>query len=104
MSEPPPSAAHLERSTEWAGVRTGDPVEVSGVRARSTSWSFLAHVRNVRTGEEWVEVVGGRPGSRAVRSFRPEQIFSPSPRSARGGGKAPRGARAPLSEAPRLPL
>ena len=94
-------------------MRTGDPVEVAGLRARSTSWSFLAHVRNVRTGEEWVEVVGGRAGSRAVRSFRPEQIFAPAPRPGRrraggagGAGAAPGagGARAPLSDAPRLPL
>jgi hypothetical protein len=84
-------APHLERTGQWSGVRTGDPVEVAGVRARSTSWSFLAHVRNVRTGEEWVEVVGGRAGSRAVRSFRPEQIFPP-------------GSRSSLVDAPRLPL
>jgi hypothetical protein len=91
-------AAHLERATAWAGVRTGDPVEVAGVRARSTTWSFLAHVKNVRTGEEWVEVVGGRTGSRSVRSFRPEQIFAPSTRASR------RVPRSPLSDAPRLPL
>jgi hypothetical protein len=90
--------AHLERSTEWAGVRTGDPVEVEGVRPRTATWSFLAHVKNVRTGEEWVEVVGGRAGSRAVRSFRPEHIFAPST------GAARRAPRLPLSDAPRLPL
>lgn len=94
----PPAAAHLERSTEWAGVRAGDPVEVAGVRARTTTWSFLAHVKNVRTGDEWVEVVGGRAGSRSVRSFRPEQIFAPS------AGASRRAPRAPLSDAPRLPL
>jgi len=71
------------------------------MRARSTSWSFLAHVRNVRTGEEWVEVVGGRAGSRAVRSFRPEVVFAPAPRSARRGARA---TRAPLADSPRLPL
>ncbi len=90
--------AHLERTAEWSGVRSGDPVEVAGDRARSAAWSFLAHVRNLRTGEEWVEVVGGRSGSRAVRSFRPDQIFAPSPRA---GRRAP---RAPLSDEPRLPL
>jgi hypothetical protein len=79
-------------------MRPGDRVEVAGMRARAAAWSFLAHVRNVRTGEEWVEVVGGRAGSRAVRSFRPEQIFAPSRRPGRGT------TRAPLSEAPRLPL
>ncbi|MGH8987844.1 MAG: DUF7246 family protein [Acidimicrobiales bacterium] len=92
------AAAHLERKAEWAGVRAGDRVEIAGNRARSATWSFLAHVRNVRTGDEWVEVVGGRAGSRAVRSFRPESVFAPSPRGSRG----PRAA--PLTEVPRLPL
>ena len=93
--------SHLMRTTDWSGVRAGDPVEVAGLRARSAKWSFLAHVRNVRTGEEWVEVVGGRAGSRAVRSFRPELVFAPSPRSARRGARA---MRAPLADSPRLPL
>ncbi len=105
MARPTPTS-HLERSSEWAGVRAGDPVEVAGLRSRATSWEFVAHVRNARTGEEWVEVVGGRPGSRAVRSFRPEQIFAPVPRSARGArvarGRA--GGRVPLADEPRLPL
>ena len=92
---------HLERTSEWLGVRAGDAVEVAGQRGRSTSWSFLAHVRNVRTGEEWIEVVGGRAGSRAVRSFRPELVFAPSPRSGRRAQRAP---RAPLVDSPRLPL
>ncbi|HTX63398.1 MAG TPA: hypothetical protein VMD28_07140 [Acidimicrobiales bacterium] len=99
-----PPASHLERSSEWQGVRAGDPVEVTGVRARSTVWSFLAHVRNLRSGEEWVEVVGGREGSRAVRSFRPEQIFAPSPRASGRSSRSASATRAPLSDAPRLPL
>jgi hypothetical protein len=104
MAEPRTSPSHLRRSSEWAGVRAGDPVEVTGVRGRSTSWSFVAHVRNERTGDEWVEVVGGRAGSRAVRSFRPEQIFAPSPRATRRGVKGAGAPRAPLADAPRLPL
>ncbi|HVC15044.1 MAG TPA: hypothetical protein VND62_09320 [Acidimicrobiales bacterium] len=111
-SSPPAAPSHLERTTEWSGVRAGDPVEVAGLRARSASWTFLAHVRNVRTGEEWVEVVGGRPGSRAVRSFRSEQILPPSARPARGtgraggsrAGRAGRAPAAPLADAPRLPI
>lgn len=93
----PAAGAHLVRSSTWAGLRTGAPVEVAGVRGRASTWTFLAHVHNERTGEEWVEVVGGRPGSRAVRSFRPEQIFSPS-------GRPQAGARPSLAEAPQLPL
>jgi hypothetical protein len=96
-----PGPSHLLRSTEWSGVRVGDPVEVAGSRARSATWTFLAHVRNVRTGEEWVEVVGGRAGSRAVRSFRPELVFAPSSRST---GRGARALRASLADAPRLPL
>jgi hypothetical protein len=57
----------LQRSTHWAGLRPGDPVVVSGTRMRSASWSFVAQVSNVETGETWVEVVGGRSGDRAVR-------------------------------------
>lgn len=71
-------------------------MHVDGVRMRSASWTFLAHVRNTRTGEEWVEVVGGRPGTRTVRSFPPHQIFPP--------GNADSGAAPSLAEAPRLPL
>ena len=93
--------SHLERVSEWSGVRAGDPVEIAGLRARSTSWSFLAYVRNVRTGEDWVEVVGGRDGRRAVRCFRPELVFDPSPRSARRGVGP---TRAPLANSPRLPF
>ncbi|MDA8314785.1 MAG: hypothetical protein M0010_06365, partial [Actinomycetota bacterium] len=95
------SPSHLERASEWSGVRAGDPVEIAGLSARSTSWSFLAYVRNVRTGEEWVEVVGGRAGRRAVRCFRPELVFDPSPRSAR---RAVRAKRASLASSPRLPF
>jgi len=79
------------RSETWAGIRTGDAVAVEGVRARGASWEFVAHVRNVRTGDEWIEVVGGKPGSRALRSFRPDQIL-------------PSGGGAPLAAAPQLPL
>lgn len=91
----------LVRTERWAGLRAGDAVRVEGLRQRSASWTFVAHVRNVRTGEEWVEVVGGRPGSRALRSFRPEQIFP-------AGGKT-RSSRAgtaglSLADAPRLPF
>lgn len=91
--------AHLVRCERWAGLRPGDPVAVEGVRARAASWAFLAHVRNARTGDEWVEVVGGRPGDRSVRSFRPEQIFVPH-----AGDGARARPRLSLAEEPRLPL
>jgi hypothetical protein len=89
----------LARSERWAGLRRGDPVDVSGTRLRAASWSFMAHVRNTESGEEWVEVVGGRPGDRNVRSFAPGQVFPHSAHSARAGQSSPS-----LADAPQLPL
>jgi hypothetical protein len=58
----------------------GDPVLVDGTRIRGATWTFVAHTE---TGEEWVEVVGGRAGDRTVRSFRPGQIYAASSRPGR---------------------
>jgi hypothetical protein len=88
---------NLVRTDAWAGLRPGDPVEVTGTRLRSASWSYVAHVRNEATGEEWVEVIGGRSGDRKIRSFHPEQVFPPT---GRGRGAGP----ASLAEAPQLPF
>jgi hypothetical protein len=87
--------ADLRRNTRWAGLQTGDAVQVIGTRIRGASWSFVAQVTNIETGEEWVEVVGGRKGDRAVRSFRPDQLYAASSHPARD---------ASLAEAPGLPL
>jgi hypothetical protein len=89
----PPS--DLRRSTRWAGLRPGDLVQVAGIRLRGASWSFVAHVANTETGEEWVEVVGGRSGDRAVRSFRTDQLYASSARPGRDPS---------LADAPGLPL
>jgi len=100
---PLPSApGHLDRATTWAGLHPGDPVTVAGTRLRSATWSFVAHVRNTDTGDEWVEVVGGRPGDRKLRSFRPEQVFPPNakPGTAGAAAKGP----ASLADAPQLPF
>ncbi len=95
--EPPAGRpSHLHRSQSWAGVRPGDAVEVTGTGLRSAAWEFVAHVRNDRTGGEWVEVVGGRPGDRMVRSFPPERVHPPR---ARPGRTAPS-----LMDAPQLPF
>jgi hypothetical protein len=91
------AAAGLERSERWAGLRRGDEVRVTGTRMRAAHWTFLAHVRNTRSGDEWVEVVGGRHGDRAVRSFPPDQVFAPE--QAGRGGDGPS-----LADAPRLPF
>jgi hypothetical protein len=87
--------ADLRRRTTWAGLGPGDPVQVTGTRFRAASWEFVAHVENGETGEEWVEVVGGRPGDRAVRSFRPQQLYAVSARPGRDPS---------LADAPGLPF
>jgi hypothetical protein len=87
--------ADLKRTPRWAGVRAGDPVLVTGTRLRGAAWSFVAHVANAETGEEWIEVVGGRAGDRAVRSFRLDQVYAPSARPGRDPS---------LADAPGLPL
>jgi hypothetical protein len=85
----------LHRNTRWAGLRPGDPVVVSGTRMRGASWSFVAQVANAETGEVWVEVVGGRSGDRAGRSFPPHQIYAASAKPGRDPS---------LADAPGLPL
>jgi hypothetical protein len=87
--------ADLRRSVRWAGLCPGDPVQVTGTRIRRATWSFVAHVANAETGEEWVEVVGGRSGDRAVRSFRPDQLYAATAHPGRDPS---------LAEAPGLPL
>jgi hypothetical protein len=87
--------ADLRRNLRWAGLSPGDPVLVTGTRIRGATWSFVAHVANSVTGEEWVEVVGGRAGDRAMRSFRPDQLYAPSARPGRDLS---------LVDAPGLPL
>ena len=92
----PVTTGHVRRSPTWAGLRAGDPVEVADPRLRNATWAFVAHVANTETGDESIEVVGGRPGDRKIRSFRPEQVFPPRRRR---GGPAPS-----LADAPQLPL
>jgi hypothetical protein len=87
--------ADLRRNNRWAGLQSGDPVLVDGTRIRGASWTFVAHVSNLLTGEEWVEVVGGRSGDRTVRSFRPDQLYATSARPGRDPS---------LAVAPGLPL
>lgn len=71
---------------------------VNLARERRQSWVFVAHVRNLANGEEWIEVRGGRAGEAKTRSFRPDLIYA---------GEALKGSRLvglPLAEAPRLDL
>jgi hypothetical protein len=89
---------NLVRSTSWAGVRAGDPVVVDGVKERRQHWVFVAHVCNEVTGEEWIDVRGGRVGESKGRSFRLDLIY-PS-----GAKKGSRLVGLPLTLAPQLPL
>lgn len=100
MRRPPATTrhGHLVRHLVWHGVRAGDAVVVNGPKERRQSWVFVAHVVNERTGEEWIEVRGGRAGEAKGRSFSPELIF---PLSARRGSSL-RGLS--LAAAPQLPL
>ena len=82
------------RSTTWAGLHPGDPVDIDDPRAKRATFEFVALVENVATGATSVEVVGGRAGVRKLWSFRPEQVYRP--------GVKGRGAS--LNEEPQLPL
>ena len=92
------ATSNLDRSTTWHGLREGDPVVVGGVKERRQQWVFVAHVRNAVSGDEWVEVRGGRSGEAKTRSFRVDLIFPPS---ARKGSKL---VGLPYAVAPQLPL
>jgi len=88
----------LSRSSTWNGVEKGETVLVNGPKERRQQWVFVAHVRNDATGEEWVEVRGGRPGESKSRAFRTELIY---PASAKRGSRL---VGPSLEAAPRLPL
>jgi hypothetical protein len=88
----------IVRSSQWHGVREGDAVVVNTPKERRQNWTFVAHVVNEATGDEWIEVRGGRVGEAKGRSFRPDLIFP---------GEARKGARViglSLATAPKLPL
>jgi hypothetical protein len=92
------SRGNLERHFVWCGLHAGDPVVIDLDKERRHTFRFVAFVKNVATGDEWVEVRGGRTGEFKDRSFRPELIF---PSSARRGTRL---SGAALLDAPQLPL
>ena len=99
------ASGHLERTESWNGLRAGDPVIVSGLSLRGASWEFRAHIVNRHNGTESVEVIGGRPGDRKIRSFGPERIFAVTARTrSRGTPDKAIAGELSLSEAPQLPL
>jgi hypothetical protein len=99
------ASAHLQRSQAWNGLRSGDPVVVAGVKVRGATWEFRAHILNQRNGDESIEVVGGRPGARKIRSFEPDRIFPVTGRRTRSGRSngLPVGQLS-LADAPQLPF
>jgi len=96
---------HLDRAETWSGLRTGDPVVVAGLSLRGATWEFRAHVVNRRNGTESIEVIGGRPGDRKIRSFEPDRIFAVTGRNrTRGNSERTITGKLSLADAPQLPL
>ena len=89
-------AAKYDRLETWAGLRVGDAIDVDGVAGRGLTFTFMAHVTNKATGESWVEAAGGRSGTNAVRSFRPEQVYAK--------GTLKKAGAVSLADQPGLPL
>ena len=76
-------SSHFARATAWGPFDSGMAVRVLG-QPRS-QFVFLAHVTNTDSGEEWIEVIGGRSGQSLRRSFATDFI-KPVRRSGRGSG------------------
>ncbi len=66
------------------------------------TWEFRAQVVNERNGTESIEVVGGRPGDRKVRSFAPDRVFAVTGRTRRRSPSA--GVQLSLADEPHLPF
>ncbi|MBU6233533.1 MAG: hypothetical protein KJS64_04715 [Acidobacteria bacterium] len=96
-SRPAPPSRYL-RSTTWQGLSEGDLVAVNVERETRSNYSFVAHVTNPETGDEWIELCGGKAGESRIRSFRPDTVYL---RSARKGSRF---VGLPLAQAPCLPF
>ncbi len=92
----PPS--RFIRCVTWQGLVEGDFVAVNVERETRANYTFVAHVTNPETGEEWIELCGGKAGESRIRSFRPETIYL---RSARKGSRF---VGLSLADAPCLPF
>jgi hypothetical protein len=80
-------------------------VIVAGLHMRGADWEFRAHVLNRHNGTESIEVVGGRPGDRKIRSFGPDRIFAAmGAKGSRGNPERAIAGQPSLAEAPRLPF
>jgi hypothetical protein len=99
------ASGHLQRSESWNGLRCGDRVIVSGLHIRGADWEFRAHILNRHNDTESIEVIGGRPGDRKIRSFGPDRIFAASGRTGqRGDPDRVIAGQLSLADAPQLPL
>jgi hypothetical protein len=78
-------------------------VVVGGLSLRGAIWEFRAHVVNTKNGTESIEVVGGRPGDRSIRSFGPERIFAVTSKRTPRSASTDAGQLS-LAEEPQLPL
>ena len=76
---------------------------VSGLSMRGATWEFRAHVVNTNNGTESIEVVGGRPGDRTIRSFGAERIYAATGKRSKASAQAISGQLS-LADAPQLPL
>ncbi len=55
------AGGHLVKTPAWGLFIPGMEVKVDGEPRRYYRW--VAHVRNTRTGEEWADLIGGKPGT-----------------------------------------
>jgi len=69
-----PNRRHLQRSTSWAGLRRGDPVEIMG-RVGFGLVDLCRPRRQHRDRRRVDRGGGGKFGEHKIRSFRPDQVF-----------------------------
>jgi hypothetical protein len=65
------------RSRTWSGLEAGDPCEVAGTtfaRKVKPRWKFAFHVFDRKTGRQYIEVIGGKPGHELSRAFDCELV------------------------------
>lgn len=61
-------------STSWTcHGRVVTPGRVLSVTQAKGLFRFVRHVTRA-DGQQWIDVVGGKPGHETVRSFRPEHV------------------------------
>lgn len=68
-------SAHWVISEEWSthgrNLVKGTEISIRGERGR---FLFIRHVVNPSNGAEWVDVIGGKAGTKQFRAFAPARI------------------------------